>query len=318
MSCCAILANVIGIAAASLIALIVGVLAERRWRTGAKLFSGRLLSGIVYLVMPVVVFFTVISLKLTAGVGAGLIYGWTERLTVLGLAWFIGTKVLKLSRPAIGALMACVVIANTGYLGIPMTALLLGNHQIGMAVIYENLVNVPLVLLVGFAVGAAYGTRAGERPSDRVKSFFTRNPPLYALVLALLVPHTISPSWGPGLAHALALGIAPIGFFALGVNLMLEHEEEGVRLFPPPFTRPVAAAVMLRLVIAPAVMIGLSQLFTKAPDAFLLEAAMPAGINALVVSHLYGLDMRVTVGAIAWSTPVAVSAGVLIASLGGL
>lgn len=308
----------IGIAAASVIALLAGVLAERRWKARAKLFSGRLLTAIVYLVMPVVVFFTVISLHLDGGVGAGLLFGWIERLTVLLLAWVVGTRILGLSRPAIGALMACVVIANTGYLGIPLTALLLGNGQIGMAVIYENLVNVPIVLLIGFAIGAAYGTRAGKGPKERLAAFFTRNPPLYALVLALVVPHSLSPSWGPDLAHTLALGIAPIGFFALGVNLMLEHAEAGVRLFPPPFTKPVAAAVILRLVVAPAAMIGLSTLITKAPDAFLLEAAMPAGINALVISHLYGLDMRVTVGAITWSTGMVVAAAVAIASFGGL
>lgn len=312
------LARVIGIAAASLLALLAGVLAERRWKADAKILSGRLLTGIVYLVMPVVVFFTVISLKLTNAVGAGLAFGWAERLTVLALAWLIGTKVLKLPRPAAGALMACVVIANTGYLGIPLTAMLIGNDQIGLAVIYENLINVPVVLLIGFAVGAAYGTKAGRTSGERVKAFFTRNPPLYALIAALLVPHSLNPSWGDDLAHAMALGIAPIGFFALGVNLMLEHDQSGVRLFPPPFTAPVATAVVLRLVVAPAVMIGLSALLITVPDTFLLEAAMPAGINALVVAHLYGLDMRVTVGAITWSTGLVVGAAAIAGAAGGL
>lgn len=311
------LARVIAIAMASVIALLAGAFAERRWRRAAKDLSGRLLTGIVYLVMPVVVFFTVVSLKWSAGVGAGLVYGWTERLCVLGLSWLIARKLLGLSRPASGALMACVVIANTGYLGIPLTALVLGSEQISVAVVYENLVNVPFVLLVGFAVGAAYGTKAGDRPAARVKSFFTRNPPLYALLLALVVPHGISPAWGTSLAHGLALGIAPIGFFALGVNLMLEHEEDGVRLFPPPFTKPVAAAIVLRLIVAPAVMVGLSRFVSKAPDAFLLEAAMPAGINALVVSHLYGLDMKITVGAITWTTGMVVSAAAVVLGLGG-
>ena len=307
----------IGIAAASAAALLIGVLSERRWKADARLLSGRLLTGIVYIVMPIVVFFTVISLKLTTAIGAGLAFGWAERLAVVAIAWIIGTRVLRLKRPEIGALMACVVIANTGYLGIPLTALLIGKDQISLAVIYENLINVPVVLLIGFAIGAAFGTKAGRTQRERVLAFFTRNPPLYALIAALLVPHSLSPSWGPQLAHALAIGIAPIGFFGLGVNLMLEHEEAGVRLFPPPLTPAVSAAVVLRLVVAPAVMFTLSSLVIEVPGAFLLEAAMPAGINALVVAHLYGLDMKVTVGAITWSTGIVVAAAAIAGAAGG-
>jgi len=299
---------VIAIAASTLVALLAGVLIERRWSSTAQTVSAKLLEGVVYIVMPLVVFFTVIGLKMTASLGVGIAFGWVERLTVLLMAWIIGSRLLRLSRPQTGALMASVAIANTGYLGIPMTALILGQDQIGLAVIYENLINVPVVLLIGFGVGAAFGTKAGRTSKERVRSFLMRNPPLYALIAALLVPHSVSPAWGHDLAHGLALAIAPIGFFALGVNLMLEHDESGVRVFPPPLTKPIITALGLRLVIAPAVMLGLSGLLITAPDTFKLEAAMPAGINALVVAHMYGLDMKITVGAIAWSTALVVTA----------
>ena len=39
-------------------------------------------------------------------------------------------------------------------------------------------------------------------------------------------------------------------------------------------------------------------------------AAMPTGINTLVVAHVYGLDLRIAAGAIAWSTAIVVAAGV--------
>lgn len=64
----------------------------------------------------------------------------------------------------------------------------------------------------------------------------------------------------------------------------------------------------LRLVIAPALMLALSALTFDVPDAYYVEAGMPTGINALVVAHAYGLDLRLTSAALAWSTAVAVVA----------
>ena len=47
------------------------------------------------------------------------------------------------------------------------------------------------------------------------------------------------------------------------------------------------------------------------PQAFLLQAAMPCGINGLVIAHAYGLDVRTSAGAIAWSTAIAVAAATI-------
>jgi len=293
---------VIAVVAVTVAALGAGIAAERRWPQGAFTLQGRLLELLVFVLLPVVVFFTVIDLEVTANVGAGLAFGWIERIVVFLLAWVIGTRVLRLERSSTGALIAAVVMANTGYLGIPVVALLLGGDQIGLAVTWDVVVTPPAMLILGFAAGAAFGTRAGDTGGERLKAFFVRNPPLYALILALILPESLNPSWGPELAEVLALAMAPIGFFALGVNLLREHDEEGIRIFPPPFTAPVATAVFLRVIFAPALVFLLAKVIIDVPDAFLVEAGMASGINALAVAHLFGLNMRIVVGAIAWST----------------
>ena len=292
----------IAVVAVTVAALGAGIAAERRWPQGAFTLQGRLLELLVFILLPVVVFFTVIDLEVTANVGAGLAFGWIERIVVFLLAWLIGTRVLRLERSSTGALIAAVVMANTGYLGIPVVALLLGGDQIGLAVTWDVVVTPPAMLILGFAAGAAFGTRAGDSGGERLKAFFVRNPPLYALILALILPESLNPSWGPELAEVLALAMAPIGFFALGVNLLREHDEEGIRIFPPPFTAPVATAVFLRVIFAPALVFLLAKVLIDVPDAFLVEAGMASGINALAVAHLFGLNMRIVVGAIAWST----------------
>jgi hypothetical protein len=305
------------LAITTLLATLLGVLVERRWAESAQRLSSRLLEAIVFLLLPVIIFFTVIHLKVTPSIGAGLGFGWIERLVVFSLAWLIGSKVLKLARPETGAVMTTASLANTGYLGIPLVGLMLGKDKIGLAVTYDTVVNAPAVVLLGFGIGAAFGTKAGRSASDRVKAFIVRNPPLYALILALVLPSSVAPSWGADLAHLLALGIAPLGFFALGVNLMLEHEETGVRIFPPQLSAPVLTAVGLRCLVAPATVALLSATVIGVPTTFLVEAAMASGINSLVVAHIYGLDMRITVGAITWSTALVIAVAAAIELLGG-
>jgi predicted permease len=110
------------------------------------------------------------------------------------------------------------------------------------------------------------------------------------------------------------IAILPIGFFAVGVTLAAEAES-GRAKFPPPLTAPVAVAVLLKLLLPVAILFGLSTAFIEVPHAYLTQAAMAAGINNLVVAHEYGLDRRLAAAAIAWTTAIVVSVGVVVALL---
>ena len=280
-----------------------GVAAEQRWREAAQDAARAALGFLVYVLLPFVTFFTVSHVELTTGVGAGLGFAWAELLTVVGLAYLIGTRVLHLSRPSVGALMNAAGLANTGYLGVPLIAALIGGSQaIGEAITYDLAVSAPMLLITAFGIGAAFGTRAGDTAGQRLRSF-ARNPPLVAFVLALVAPEALTPDWARDLAEVLVLLLAPLGFFALGVHLMHE-QEDGVRVFPPPLTPAVGVALGLRLVVAPTLMLLMSAAIVSVPDAFLIQAAMACGINGLAVAHVFGLDLRLAASAIAWSTAI--------------
>jgi len=158
-------------------------------------------------------------------------------------------------------------------------------------------------------IGAAFGDRAGESVGERLRAFVLRNPPLVAAVAALLAPASLAPHALVDASRAAVIAFVPLGFFAVGVTLAQESEE-GALPFPPPMTPPVASALVLRLLVAPAVLLALAAPLVHLPDAYLLMAAMPTGINTLVVAHVYGLDLRIAAGAIAWSTAIVVAAGV--------
>ena len=295
----------IAVTAAIVVSVAAGLLLERRRPEQAVAWSKHALTVVLWVVLPFSTFFTIARLEITAGVGAGLALAYVELAIVGFLAYLAGSRLLRLARPQTGALMVVTVLANTGYLGVPLVGALLGTSALGAAIAFDTVVSGPMFFVVGFAIGAAFGTAAGETRRERLRAFFTRNPPVIALVAGLLAPGALAPDALVDVAHVLVYAILPVGFVVLGVNLAAEADD-GALAFPPPLSAPVATGLALRLVVAPALFLGLTALVVDVPDAYLLQAAMPSGINSLVVAHAYGLDLRITSAALAWSTAIVI------------
>ena len=289
----------------------VGVAAERRFGERAQAWSKRSIDVILWTLLPFITFFTLARLELDAGVGAGLGLAYVELAIVGLLAYGIASRVLRLERHQTGAIVVVVVLANTGYLGVPLCAALLGSDALGPAIAFDTVVSGPMFYGVGFALGAAFGTTAGDTTGERIRAFL-RNPPLAAVIAGLLAPDALAPEVLVDVAEVLVFAVLPVGFFILGVNLATEAEE-GALAFPPPLTRPTAVVLGLRLLVAPALMLGLSAATFDVPDAYLVQAAMPSGINSLVIAHTYGLDLKITANALAWTTGVVVAAALALA-----
>jgi malate permease and related proteins len=287
-----------------------GVAAERRWPAAAVGWARRLLVISLYTLIPFVVFFNLARTHINADEAGGLVIGWIAILAVSGLAWVTGSRLLRLARPATGSLITGTLVPNSGYLGYPLVASLLGFHAIGEAVVYDVVVSAPSLLLLGFGTGAAFGTKVGEGFRDRVIAFFTRNPPLYAAIAGLLVPNSMAPDVLVDISRGFVIALLPIGFFAVGAVLAEEVEERRVELGSP-LDPPIGAAILLRLLIAPGLLLLLSLPFIDLPGPYLLLAAMPCGINTLLVAHVYGLDSKLAAQAVAWTTAIAIAAVVI-------
>jgi malate permease and related proteins len=307
---------VTAVALAIAVSVAVGVGAERRWGARAQWAARLSLDLLLYLLVPFIAFFSIARLELTAGVGAGLAFAYVELAVVGCVAYVVGSRLLHLSGPRTGALICVTILANTGYLGLPLTTALLGKDDLGPAVAYDAVVTQPMLLVAGFGVGAVFGERAGTGARERLRSFVVRNPPLLAVLAGLVAPDALAPDALVDLSRTLVVLLLPVGFFALGVNLMQESEH-GVLRFPPPVTAPLAVALGLRLVVAPALLAALSITVGGVPPAYLVQAGMPCGINSLVVAHAYGLDLDLVAGAIAWSTAIVVVGALGVAAFGG-
>jgi predicted permease len=295
----------IAIAATILASGWAGLVSERRWPGRAGPGSRRALLIALYTVVPVIVFFNLARTDLDADFAVGIVIAWAVVAICTGLAYLICERALGLRRPETGAVLVCILVANTGYLGYPLVAATLGFDRIGDAVPYDIGVGAPALLLGGFAAGAAFGTRAGEGAAERTRAFFARNIPLYAAALALIAPDSFAPDL---LVDASRIGVVlllPLGFFAVGAALAEDQERGRVRL-PPPLTAPVTVVGAIKLALMPALLYALAAPLIDLPSTFLLLAAMPSGLNAMIVAHAYGLDLRITAGALTWTTGIVV------------
>jgi predicted permease len=290
----------------------VGVFAERRRPLAAGLAARRSLMLMLYVLIPPLIFINLAASEVDIEHGVGLLLGLVAISLAALLTWWLASRFLGLPRHGTGAVISAVLCMNTGYLGYPLTVALLGRDELSTAVLYDVMVSGPSLLLGAFAVGAAFGTKAGEGPRERVRAFFTRNPPLYAAIAGLLAPEALAPDIAVDLSQALIVAILPIGFFAVGATLA-ENAEHGRLPMPPPMTRPVALALVIRLSVAPVLLIALAAPLIDLPAPYLLLAAMPTGLNSMVVAHAYGLDMEITAEAVVWSTGI-----VVLAALGSL
>jgi predicted permease len=267
--------------------------------------------GMLWVLVPPVVFFNIAHLELTAGIGAGLAFGFVALVTAMSAAYVIGRWVLHLPRPSVGALMLAAGLGNTGYLGVPFTAAMFGLDDVPDALVFDIVVSGMSLLTVAFAVGAAFGTVA-EAPRDRVIAFFKGNPVLWAFLLALIAPAALAPQWAVDVSQLVVFAMLPLGFFVVGVALASEAEEGAVK-FPPPLTAPVGVALALKLLLFPAIVFALSRLIIDVPDPYISQAAMACGINGVLIAHAYGLDRNLAASAIAWSTAIVVAAGLVVA-----
>jgi predicted permease len=214
-----------------------GVWAEVRRPQAAVGLARRLLLVMLYGLVPPVIFFNLAAASIGVDNAVGIGIALVNMALVGTVVWLLASRVLKLGRPQTGAAICAAIVANTTYLGYPLTVALLGRDHLPTGVLFDVLVGGPTLMFGAFGVGAAFGTGAGEGMRARARAFFTRNPPLYAAVLGLLAPRALAPAVLVDASQVLAVAILPLGFFAVGATLA-EGAEHGELPLPPPAASP--------------------------------------------------------------------------------
>ena len=294
----------------------VGVASERRAGVFAHRARMFVLRAMLWVLVPFVVYVNIARLHLTVDAGLSIAIALAVIAVCGVLAWRAARGPLALARPSAGAAIICTIQSNTGYLGLPLCAALFTHAQLTQAVAYDALITLPTFLFASYAIGALFGHAADLRARERMQAVLARNPVLLAVIAGLLVPR----AWAP---HALVtpsrvaiFALLPLGFYVVGVTLA-DEAQEGALAIPPPLTPPVAVVGALRMALPPLALLAASAAI-DVPAPFFLLAAMPVGINTVVVAHSTGLDLRLASTSIAWTTAVALAAIAVLAAVGVL
>lgn len=296
----------IAIVATVVLAVAAGIVLERRIgsRAAARVRTG-IVRTMLWALLPFVAYVSMARLHLTANVGIGIAVAIGALTATTALMWWLATGPLDLDRPAAGSLIVCALQVNTGFLGLPLCAALFSQAEFTQAVAYDVLVSMPAFVFGSFTVGALFGTRGRDKHLGRhVATTLLTNPLLYAAIAGLLVPEAWAPEFLELPVRIAILATVPLGFVVVGITLADEAEDGTLRV-PPPLTRAIAALIAVRMLVMPAIVLAFSLFVTRLPAAYPLLAAMPSGVNIVIVAHRTGLDLRTAAAGTTWTNAIA-------------
>lgn len=223
-----------------------------------------------------------------AAVGVSALYAvgiaWLVFAAVLGVA-LLASRVLGLEGGRKGAFLLASSLGNTGYIGYPLTAALLGPAAVPVAVFYDVFGTVMQLVLVGFALARRFGNRQVQRARLGVLGELVTFPALLAAVLAIVLSPVPVPKPVSDWLGLLASMVAPLIMLSVGISLRPRAIVHGAT--------QLGVVTALRLVLAPLLAALVTGLFVADPAAHrtaVLEAGVPTMMLTLAVGERFGLD----------------------------
>lgn len=281
-----------------------GVAVERRDNARAHVVRLALLQLMLWLLVPFVAYVNIARAHLSLDATIAIAIAAGSIVAAGTIAGRLGRGPFALPEASVGASIVSTIQANTAYFGFPLIAALFSRAELSQAVVYDGLVSLPMFVIGSYSVGARLGHAREGGVREQLRTGVLRNPVLWAVLAALLVPEAWAPEALVTPSHVAVYALLPLGFFVVGVTLGDEAKDGTLRI-PPPLTPPIAAVVLLRMAFVPLVLLIAGLLLIDVPAPFYVMAAMPVGVNTVLVGHATGLDLRLISSAIAWTTVVA-------------
>lgn len=237
---------------------------------------------VIYVCLPALVLSIVPTLRWQSDLLLLIVTPWLL-LGVGALLVLMFARALKLSREAKAALLLCVPLGNTSFLGYPMLEALLGHDAIRIALLYDQFGTFMLLATYGLFVVAHYAGDARPTVKSVVLRVF-KFPSFIALCVGLLIPHV--PALWPALPQAIVARVGatlvPIAMFAVGLKLQLR---------PPRPWQPLVFGLSVKMVVFPLVALALVRLFGVSGlpgQVIVLESGMPSMISAGALAIMAG------------------------------
>ena len=234
---------------------------------------------VIYVCLPALVLRLVPKLRFDPSLAVLAVAPWM--LLVVGvLVVLAAARVFRFSRHVTAALLLCVPLGNTSFLGFPMIGALIGPDAVRLAVVYDQVGSFLILATYGLFVVARFS--GDSKPSLRAVALrVLRFPPFIALVIALLPFH--HPAAIDSVLQSLGAALVPIAMFAVGLSLELR-----IPRHPLAFVLGLSVKMLLFpfLVLAVCALLGLHGLPVRVA---VLESAMPPMITAGALATMAGL-----------------------------
>jgi predicted permease len=244
---------------------------------------------IIYVGLPAFVFQAVHGAELGSELFGVVAVAWAA-IAVSALAAVGFCKALDLPPAIAGGVILTASLGNTGYIGYPVAAAVLGTSAVPSAVFYDVFGTVLALVLVGIPIAQRFGAADGKRV-DPIRELVTF-PAVIALALALVLgPVEIPTALGDGLDLCANL-VAPLIMLSVGISLRPRSAWD--------WRGPVLGVTAIKLVLAPLVALALGALILADSESRLavLQAGMPTMMLSLVVGERFGLETDLIAAAI--------------------
>ncbi|WP_066092061.1 AEC family transporter [Xanthomonas massiliensis] len=249
---------------------------------------------VLYICLPAAVLTYVPRLHVDAALAGLIATPWIVGAVATGLI-ALATRWLRLRRDEHAALIMCVALTNSSFIGFPMVRALLGDGALPYAVLYDQFGTFLMLSTYGIYVLARY---SGDVPPTgrQVLLRVARFPPLWALVFAATLMPAQPPHWIGTALKNLADMMLPLVMLSVGLSLQLR--------LPLAELRPLGVGLALKLVVLPALALALSYAFGLHGDVFkvnVLESAMPTMITAAALAIAHRLAPRLAAAMVGYS-----------------
>jgi predicted permease len=258
----------------------------------------------LYLAFPALIFANVYTADLALAAAPGfLVATLLPSLLVLGAIALLTRRVEPDARAALGL---GSMLGNIAYLGIPLTAALLGPQVIGLASVSAAL-HLLLSIPLGTWILLRWGRPAGDVEGRGPMADVVRQPLVWAPILAVLARLLPDPWVDPVIAPARWIGAAasPVALFLIGLYLhTYRHSIAALRWTD-------AGLLFAKLLVLPGlafacVVVGLrfELLALEAGKVAIVQAAMPTAITTFALAEEYKVGREPLVRAIVGGTLV--------------
>lgn len=240
---------------------------------------------VLYVCLPAAMLVTLPKLRFDLSLVGLALVPWLLAGATWGLLRLLRGP-LRLRRDEFAALLVCVMLGNTSFIGYPMVEALLGDEALPYAVVYDQFGTFLILSTLGVVALAHYGGE--QRPGMReIALRIVKFPPMWALVFGLTLMPEHPPAWIAAALERLSGVLLMLVMLAVGLTIRLRLPRDEIA--------PLATGLVLKLAVLPLLALPLGWLFGlrgAALHAGVLESAMPTMITAAAMTVAHGLAPR--------------------------